>query len=617
MTKHFILYLALLLFACQLSAQKNTTLAHSHNDYLNEIPFLMAYHHKFESIEVDIWEKDGNLYVAHEYGEIVPGRTIDSLYLNPVVQTFSRNKNKAWPDRSGTYQLLVDIKGDPGSALALLCRKIEKHREAFDPLLNANAIRIVVTGNMPDPGQFGQYPLYIGFDGRTDIRYSAEQLQRVALFSEDLKRFTQWNGKGSIPVDDKKRLVQLIDSIHALGKKVRFWNTADHINAWKSLMDIGTDYLNTDRISALANYLGHRSSSVYNGGDHHLAYRPTYKSDNKKGKIENVILMIGDGMGVSQLYAGYTGNRADLSIFAMRRIGFSKTSSVDSYNTDSAAGGTALATGQKTYNRHIGCDSTRQPIRNIPEIIDGKGIWSGIVTVGDATDATPAVFYAHQSDRNMSEKIALDFLDSPVRVLIGGNKDAFINRSDNRNLLDELGKDGFTASLDLYSVPDAPTSKLVVLDDVNTRSKMDGRGDFLADASVKAIDLLKRSPKGFFLMVEGTQIDWGGHFNSMPYVVREVIDFDKAVGEALKFADSNGKTLVVVTADHECGGLTLLDGNYREGTVDGQFSTNDHTGIMVPVFAYGPRSSEFCGVYENVDVFDKIIKLLKANLSKQ
>lgn len=117
-------------------------------------------------------------------------------------------------------------------------------------------------------------------------------------------------------------------------------------------------------------------------------------------------------------------------------------------------------------------------------------------------------------------------------------------------------------------------------------------------------------------MLEGAQVDYGGHYNKLPYIVSEVMDFDKVIGKAMQFADSNGETLVIVTADHETGGLTLLDGDYKKGYVGGQFSTTDHTATPVPVFAYGPRSQLFNGVYENTEIFFKILKALKISSYK-
>ena len=123
--------------------------------------------------------------------------------------------------------------------------------------------------------------------------------------------------------------------------------------------------------------------------------------------------------------------------------------------------------------------------------------------------------------------------------------------------------------------------------------------------------MLKDSPKGFFMMAEGSQIDYGGHANNLAQVITENADFDRMVGDALRFADADGETLVIVTADHETGGLTLTDGNIGKGYVLGNFSTNDHTGTPVPVFAYGPHAGDFRGVYSNTEIFYKILSLIK------
>jgi alkaline phosphatase len=140
-------------------------------------------------------------------------------------------------------------------------------------------------------------------------------------------------------------------------------------------------------------------------------------------------------------------------------------------------------------------------------------------------------------------------------------------------------------------------------------SKKQGRGDFLERSLKRSLALFSQERNPFFIMLEGAQIDWGGHNNDLEYVVREELDFDKVVGQALKFADENRETLVIVTADHETGGLSLLDGNLKTGFVYGKFSSNDHTAVMVPVFSYGPGSALFTGVYSNTEIFEKIIQL--------
>jgi len=611
--KHIILFVCGIFALLSVHAQYTTLNAHSHNDYLNDIPFWSAYYNHFGSIEADIWEVNGELLVAHGKSEINPYRTLDSLYIQPIVKIFRENGNKPWKNIDASFQLLIDLKNATEPSLSLLSKKIAKYPQVFDQNVNKNAVRIVITGNCPKPEEFSKYPSNIFFDGKLKQNYSSDQLKRVALFSEDLKVFTSWNGKANIPASEQTRLIHVIDSIHYLGSKIRFWGAPDNINSWKAFIRLGVDFINTDHIDNLANYLNKRDKSEYTNEEQYQVYQPGYKNMDSLTKVKNVILLIGDGMGLAQLYAGCTANHGKLTIFNIRNVGFSKTNSSDSYDTDSGAGGTALATGIKTRNRHISVDTSDRPIPNIPEIISRYHMKSGVISSGDITDATPAVFYAHQPDRSWSEKIAADFLNSPVQILMGGNQSAFNHRKDGRDLLKELKSKNFQVELDFAKIDDIKHDKVVVLDEVATKSMMNGRKDFLLKSTRKAIELLKSSPDGFFLMVEGAQIDYGGHQNNMQYVVREMLDFDTVVAEAMKFADQNRETLVIVTADHETGGLTLLDGNYRKGSIDGQFSSDDHTGIMVPVFAYGPGSLDFRGVYENTEIFTKIIDIITKN----
>jgi len=437
--------------------------------------------------------------------------------------------------------------------------------------------------------------------------YNQDQLKRVPLFSQNLKEYTQWNGKANIPPVEFGVIRHLVDSVHQLGCKIRFWDAPDFINAWMTLIDLKVDYINTDKITKLSKYLGSLDHTTYIATEQHQAYEPTFGYLKKHKKVKNVILLIGDGMGLADLYAGYTANMARLTIFNMLNIGFSKTSSADSYVTDSGAGGTAFAIGKKANNRSIGVDAEGKPCENIPEIISLKNIKSAIISVGDITDATPAVFYSHQLQRDWSEKIAADFMTGQVDILMGGNPDAFRKRKDGRNLLDELKIKNYQVITNFNDVDKLSKGKAIVLDNEATVSKIAGRKDFLPKSIARSFELLDGAPNGFFMMAEGAQIDYGGHFNNIQYVVRELLDFDLAVGKALKFADKNDETLVIVTADHETGGITLIGGDYTKGSINAQFSTNDHTGITVPVFAYGPHSEDFRGVYENKEIFRKIM----------
>lgn len=247
-----VLFLSLLVSAV---AQYSSLNAHSHNDYEQGTPFFMAYNAHFGSIEADIWAVDGKLFVAHDKSDIKPGITLDSLYIQPIVRLFRNNGRKAWNDHPSTFQLTIDLKTEVEPTLPLLVELLKKYPDVFNPKQNKNVVRIVITGNRPEPSDFRNYPDFVFFDGNVNRKYDDQQLQRIALFSENLRSFTSWNGKGFIPQNEEKRLRQVIDSVHGLTKKIRFWNAPDTDVAWKILMNLKADYINTDHILELANYL--------------------------------------------------------------------------------------------------------------------------------------------------------------------------------------------------------------------------------------------------------------------------------------------------------------------------------------------------------------------------
>lgn len=326
---------------------------------------------------------------------------------------------------------------------------------------------------------------------------------------------------------------------------------------------------------------------------------------------KNVILLIGDGMGVSQIYAGLTANRGHLNLERVKVIGFHKNQASDNYVTDSAAGATAFATGKQTYNGAIGVDSLKVPSTTLLEMAEQKGLATGLVSTCDITDATPSSFIAHQLKRSMHEEIALDFMKTPVDVVIGGGRKYFEKRKDGLNLLDSLRKKGYQvqSTLDVDGITKGPLVALYA--DENPIKVMEGRGDALLKSTKKSLEILNQNKKGFFVMIEGSQIDWGGHANDADYAITEMVDFDKSIGYALDFAQKNEETLVIITADHETGGMALMGGNMKTGEVKAAFTTKGHTGQMIPVFAFGPGAETFGGIYNNYDIFIKIKLALK------
>ncbi len=210
----------------------------------------------------------------------------------------------------------------------------------------------------------------------------------------------------------------------------------------------------------------------------------------------------------------------------------------------------------------------------------------------------------------MYEEIASDFLKTDIDVFIGGGKDHFVKRKDSLNLVDELIEKGYQVYYEMDQISQVHSGKLVGLTaDVHNPSILEGRGDMLTEATNTALNILEKDSDGFFLMIEASQIDWGGHGNHTEYIIFEMLDFDKAIGEVLAFAENNGNTLVVITADHETGGLTLIGGDLKTGEVKANFGTTGHTGVLVPVYAFGPGAEEFTGIYENTEIFEKFLKL--------
>jgi len=342
---------------------------------------------------------------------------------------------------------------------------------------------------------------------------------------------------------------------------------------------------------------------------------------------KNIILMIGDGMGISQITAGMYANGNKLNLERCKVIGLIKTNSEDDLITDSAAGATAFATGKKTKNGKIS-QSMKDSInyKTFIEYAEENNKATGIVVTSTVTHATPACFYAHFPRRyEANEPISAQFINSGIDVLIGGGEKYFEKRSDGRNLYEELksknytvldtltedfSTEGISKMIYLYS-PTQP-GKLVFEKGDNAPS----RGPILPLATEKALEVLKKDTNGFFMMVEGSQIDWGGHNNDSPYIIREMIDFDNAIQKVLDFADQDGETLVIITADHETGGYAIIGGDLDGTNLVGGFSTLKHSAAMIPVFAYGQGAENFVGIYDNTQIFYKMIEAFQFSLDQ-
>jgi len=326
-------------------------------------------------------------------------------------------------------------------------------------------------------------------------------------------------------------------------------------------------------------------------------------------KPKNIILLIADGTGLSQISSSLYFNDQPSNYEKFPVVGLVKTSASDKLITDSAASATAYASGIKTYNGAVGVGPDTMFVPTIVEQISKDGMSTGVVSTSSITHATPAAFYAHVEARRSYDKIAEYLVNSEIDFFAGGGLEFFNKREDKQNLLTTLKNNGFVIDTTSLKSMNAGKQGFLLADDAMPKM-LEGRGDFLPNATELAMNQLSKNSKGFFLMVEGSQVDWGGHSNEGDYLISELIDFDDTLGVALKFAETNGETLVIVTADHETGGFTLSadDGDYNK--IKATFSTKGHSATMVPVFAKGPGAELFGGIYENTEIYHKMMELL-------
>ena len=335
--------------------------------------------------------------------------------------------------------------------------------------------------------------------------------------------------------------------------------------------------------------------------------------------IKNVIFMIGDGTGIAQLYSGQlheVGPNGYLHAQRLPITGIVKTHAEDDLITDSASGATAYSCGIKTKNGVIAQDSDGNECVTLLELSQKAGMKTGLIATSGVTHATPASFATHIDSRNKYSEIAEQLVESEVDVILGGGLEYFLpldsagsSRADQLNLISNFEERGYSIVLNRQAMIEEDSDRIVgFFSPGGLPSK--NRIPSLSEMTSKAVENLSSKENGFFLLIEGSQIDWGGHANNTPYVLREVKDFDDAIGVVLSFAEQNPGTLVIVTADHETGGMTINEVNRENTVVDIAWTSTGHTGTPIPLMAYGPHAVEFSGWWDNTDIGKKVADLL-------
>ena len=330
-------------------------------------------------------------------------------------------------------------------------------------------------------------------------------------------------------------------------------------------------------------------------------------------EVRNVIIMIGDGMGLEQVSCAWVVNHGKLNLDRFPSIGLSRTWCTNELITDSGAGGTALAAGVKTGYSHVGTAADSTDLASVLVQAKALGKKTGVAVTCHFADATPCDFCCHTEYRYNQDDLIADYVTCGVDYLSGGGLDWFtVNRKDNRDITKEMAAAGYTVALTEEALMEADLPVIGILAPDNLPVAME-RGDLYRHTVARGLDLLSRESgdKGFVMMLEGSCIDDWLHGNDIGKAMEELLDFDRTIGDVLEWAAADGHTLVVVTADHNTGSLTLQDGNLEEGTIGVAFGSESHNGIAVPVYAWGPGCDAFTGIRENAEWGQLIASFVK------
>jgi len=369
-------------------------------------------------------------------------------------------------------------------------------------------------------------------------------------------------------------------------------------------------------------------------GEIELVKKDLFKVDNK---AKNVIMLIGDGMSLSQITSYRLlkeGPNGRVAVDDFPVSGIVLTHSADAIITDSASSATAYSTGSKTKNSYLGLDKDGRVLENITEKLDNYGFVSALVSTSEITHATPAAFSAHVDSRWNTDEISSQMLGSKVATILGGGRNFFLpaeqggKRKDKKNLLEEAKNSHkiLTHKNQLTISNINPSEKILGLfanEHLRDEETPDNHPseptltEMLKFSLERAEAAVENRCRGSFIMVEGSQVDWAGHANNIDYLERELGELDEATRYALEYAKKNQNTLVVVTADHETGGLLIepialsyYTGNNIKFSFNTAIGRGSHTGVPVPVYAYGPGSMNFSGTLDNTDVYHAILNAL-------
>jgi len=330
---------------------------------------------------------------------------------------------------------------------------------------------------------------------------------------------------------------------------------------------------------------------------HELKDIPCLKNNSSK-KPANIIIMIADGMGFEQLSAAYIANKGQLYMDSFPIMSMLRSSAKNTLITDSAAAASALATGELGRYGELSISAEGKPLPSIAQYAMKQGYPAGLVSSCEIIDATPAAFYAHHNKRYDYDVIARALPDAGFSVIIGGGRSRF--------------------SAEQLQALEKNTPMLAWLGEKNADPAPE-RSDSLTQSVKHALQYLQaeknqKAAAGFLLIFEGGRIDHAGHANKLPWLLDELLDFDRCVGEVFKWMKNNPdeNNLLLVLADHSTGGLVIHGGDLKTGEVQASFNSHSHTGCLIPLLVAGPQSQQFSGIKHLRDLHGILLQYIQA-----
>lgn len=329
--------------------------------------------------------------------------------------------------------------------------------------------------------------------------------------------------------------------------------------------------------------------------------------EDSTDSVERVVLLIADGMSLSHVAVWYTHQKGETLFTKPDAVGLQITTTADTLITDSGAAGTALATGQKTNYHMIGTSPDGKELTTLVDRAHAKGLGSAVISVCRLYDATPAAFCSHSVERDSLRTVCEGFVTSQAQVIIGGGRDLFSPQGDSTLLL-QLQAEGYALPSSFEELALIDTGRVFALMAEHDLPEPAERGDYLLRATQEAMRIM--GDKGYFIMTEASQIDDYGHANDLEGTLAEMEDLENTMAGLIQWAHSDPANLLIVTSDHETGGLTLVGGSLSTGHAEGRFSTGGHSGCLVPVYAYGHAAHHFTGVYHNAQLQQRIVQVM-------